>query len=109
MRKLLVVFFLLAPAVVRADDKHDASPSIGTGTFLPLSDTPATKASSVKTFGVYDGARGGAALDTSVVAKLSEKLQLTANLQIEDGQAMPAFGAQFGITDEKKQGVDFQV
>lgn len=111
MRKLLVVFFMLAPAAVRADDtaKSDASQSVETGSFLPFSDTPATKASSIKSFGSYDGARGGAALDTSVVARLSEKFQLTGALAIQDDQTAPRVGVQYSVTDEKKQGVDFQL
>ena len=64
MRNLAATLFVVsAPALAFADDaaKRDASLSADTATFLPFTESAATKTHSVKTFGTYDGARGGPA------------------------------------------------
>jgi hypothetical protein len=112
MRTLAATLFAVSvPVLAYADDaaRRDASVSADTATFLPFSDTPANKTHSVKTFGVYDGARRGAALDTSVEAVLSETFQLEAELEFEDGEVTPSFEGQVDLLDEDKQSLDLQV
>ncbi|HUS29779.1 MAG TPA: hypothetical protein VMZ53_14845 [Kofleriaceae bacterium] len=111
MRKLAATLFVLsAPALAYADDavKRDASLSADTATFLPFTDSPGSQSHMVKTLGVYDGARGGAALDTTVEAKLSEKFQLEAQLEVEAGEASPSIEGQFDLLEEKQHGIDLQ-
>ncbi|HEU0035244.1 MAG TPA: hypothetical protein VFQ53_31680 [Kofleriaceae bacterium] len=98
-----------AGASALAEPTQKTDESAETGAFLPFSDTPATKASRVKTIGVYDGARDSTAVEGDVQAKLSEKFQLDAVLTYEDGEVDPAIAAQLSLTDEDKQGVDLQL
>jgi hypothetical protein len=111
MRKLAATLFVIsAPALAHADDaaRRDASLSADTAAFLPFTDAADTNTHVVKTFGVYDGARGGAALDTTVEAKLTPKVQLQVQLEIEDGEASPSLEGQYDLLEERHAGLDLQ-
>ena len=109
MRLLHVVPVLLVPTIALADVTDDATESIKTGSFLPFTDSPATEAHTATTFGTYDGARGGAAVTTAVVAVLSEKLQVAGEVEFHDGEAQPSVEVQYGLLDRKNDGFDLQV
>ena len=111
MRTLAATLFVVsAPVLAHADDaaKRDASLSADTASFLPFTDSAANPTHSVKTFGTYDGARGGPALDVTVEAKLSERFQAEAQLEIEDGEASPSVEGQIDLLEEDQHGLDLQ-
>lgn len=112
MRPALVVPLLLVPALAHAEDpsaKTDASTSMETGAFLPFTDSPQHEVSYAKTFGIYDGARKGAALDTTVEGVLGEKFQLEGHLLLQGGQVEPSIEAQFAAFTSDKHGFDLQL
>jgi hypothetical protein len=109
MRLLHVVPVLLVPTIAFADVTDDATDCVKTGSFLPFTDTPATETHTAKTFGTYDGARGGASLMTSVEAKLSEKFQVAGEIEFDDGETQPSIEAQYDLLDRKSDGFDLQV
>ena len=109
MRLMHVVPVLLVPTIALADVTDDATESVKTGSFLPFTDSPATETHTAKTFGTYDGARGGASLMTAVEAKLSEKFQLEGEIDFDDGETQPSVEAQYDLLDRKSDGFDLQV
>jgi hypothetical protein len=95
-----------------ADDRpahSSATQSVDTANFLPFNESPGSTTHLVKTIGVYDGARGGAALDVTVQAKLTSKLQLAAQLEIQAGDASPSLEARYALLDETHSSLDLQV
>lgn len=112
MRPAVVLPILLVPALARAGDpsaKTDASQSVETGSFLPFTDSAANEVSNAKTFGIYDGARDSAALDTTVEGKLSERFQVEGHLLLREGQVEPAIEGQFDAFSADKNGFDLQL
>lgn len=109
MRLLHVVPVLFVPTLAIADATDDANESLKTGSFLPFSDTPSNETHSAKTFGTYDGARGGASLTTVVEAKLSEKFQLEGEVELDDGETQPSIEGQVDLLVRKSDGFDLQV
>lgn len=109
MRLLHAVPVLLVPTIAFAGDSIHANESVKTGSFLPFTDSPANETHTAKTFGTYDGARGGASLTTAVEAKLSEKFQLEGEIDFDDGETQPSIEAQYDLLDRKSDGFDLQV
>lgn len=109
MRSLHVVLMVLVPASAGADDKDDANESVATGMFLPFTSSPSETTHTAKTFGMYDGARDSASLTTNVQAQLSEKIQVTGEIVLDDGNTQPAIGVQYDLLHHQQDGLDLQV
>jgi hypothetical protein len=103
--RLLPVFVF---GVVASPAFADAPESVQSGAFLPFTDAPSSD-SVVRTFGAYDSARRSTVVESGVQAKLSEKIQVGADLTFEAGEIDPSLSAQLGLLDEAKHGFDLQL
>lgn len=115
MRALPFAFVALAAAPALADEAleptQEAELSARLGSFLPLSISPATPASDVRTFGTYDGARKRAVVSVDTMAMFASWFQLQAGARYEqgDGNVRSRVLAQLGLLEDDKQGLDLQL
>ncbi len=86
-----------------------ADESAETGAFLPLSESPASPTSTVKTVGSYDAAEDMPAVRTTILAKLTELVQVAGALVIEKEEVSSEVSGQLSLLDEDKHSLDLQL
>jgi hypothetical protein len=115
MRALPFCFVVLFGSSATALADEDSWPteevelSARTGSFLPFSSSPATPASTVRTFGLFDGATDTGALTLDAQALIASWLQLQAAATYQDGELSSRATVQLGILQDDKNGMDLQI
>lgn len=79
------------------------------GALLPLSNSPANPASTVRLWGGYDAASAQSLLTLDAQALLTSWLQLQASSTYEDGEAHSRGMVQLGLLQDVEHGIDLQV
>lgn len=107
---LLAVVVVPSPLVAEelsATQKADDSAYYGM--FLPLSVSPANPATTVRSQGLYDGARDRTALALDGQAQISATFQLRAGATYDGSDLASRAGVGIGLLRDERHGLDLQV
>lgn len=109
----VVVALAVHTAPALADEQllptEEVELSARTGSFLPFTGSPAVPASTVRTFGLYDGATNRGSLTLDARALLATWLQLQAAATHVDGDVSSSATIQLGLLQDEKHGLDLLV